>query len=423
MRGDRDGRRVVVTGTGAVSALGAGAEALWQGLLANRSGVRHLPRFAAMGLPVTTGGEVEIAPAPGTDGGRAGGDGAGGGGAGGSGAGEGGAGNGESRRDCLLAGRAIGEALEQAGVAGADLASPGWGFIWAMGLDTFVLDGARVSLRTSGMGFAELAAPFGGPRRMIAVACASGTQALGEAFHLIRRGGAEACVAGGSSVMLTPFYLAGFGRLGAVALDLDGDEPGAACRPFDCRRRGLTLADGAGAVVLESADSARRRGARPLAEVLGFGTSQDAFDLNRPPEDGAGALLACQRALADAGADAAEVEAVNAHGTGTVAGDAAEAAALRRLLGRRWPATPVSAGKGATGHAMAAAGALEAIVACRTASTGLVPPTVNLERPAEDCALDHVIAAPRASGARRVLSLSLGMGGQNAALLLARPEA
>jgi 3-oxoacyl-[acyl-carrier-protein] synthase II len=380
-------RRVVITGTGALSALGATPDDLWQGLLADRSGIRRLPRLAAMGLEVTTGGEVE--PLDSIDPGE--------------------------EQDLAPARRAIADALAAAGRAASDC-----GLVWGVGLDTFRLADGALILRTAGAAFASLAAPFGGPRRMMAVACASGTQALGEAAELVRRGRAEACVAGGSSAMLTPFYLLGFARLGAVAVDRAGEDPAAVCRPFDRARHGFALAEGAAALVVESYDSARQRGAEMLAELVGFGTSQDAFDLNRPLPDGAGAELAMRRALADAGLAPGDLDAVNAHGTATLAGDRAEAAALRRLLGEEQRRTPVSSAKGAIGHAMAAAGALEAIVACRTCATGLVPPTVNLRHPDPDCDLDHVIAEPRDAGARTVLSVSLGMGGQNAAVVVRR---
>jgi 3-oxoacyl-[acyl-carrier-protein] synthase II len=386
-----NGRRVVITGAGALSALGATPDELWQGLLEDRSGVRRLAPFVDMGLDVTTGGDVDAVPRNGQDDGE--------------------------ERDLTLAGRAVEAALAEAG-----LDAGGCGLIWGAGLDSFRPVDGHVGLRSAGDCFAALSAPFRGPRRMLAVACATGTQALGEAFELVRRGRADACVAGGSSVMLTPFYLVGFARLGAVAVDLDGDDPAASCRPFDQRRRGFALADGAGAVVVEPADAARRRGAVPLAEIVGFGTSQDAFDLNRPPADGAGAELAMRRAVADAGIDPADVDAVNAHGTATLAGDRAEATALRRFLGDTWKKTPVSSTKGAIGHAMAAAGALEAIVACRTCATGIVPPTVNLRRPDPDLPLDHVLGEPRDAGARTVLSVSLGMGGQNAAIVLRRAD-
>jgi 3-oxoacyl-[acyl-carrier-protein] synthase II len=254
---------------------------------------------------------------------------------------------------------------------------------------------------------------------MIASACASGTQAVGEAFRLISSRRVERCVAGGSSAMLTPFYAMGFAGLQALVTDQeqDGDS---ICRPFDRRRRGFALADGAGALVLESLESAERRGVLPLAEVAGFGVSQDGFDLNRPCEDGAGAELAMRRALDSAGLTPDDIDAVNAHATGTFLGDLAEATALRRLLGERWPAVPVSSMKGALGHAMAAAGALEAIVGAYSCARGIVPPTVGLEDPDTGCELDHVIGPPRESGARTVLSTSFGMGGQNAAIILTR---
>jgi 3-oxoacyl-[acyl-carrier-protein] synthase II len=219
--------------------------------------------------------------------------------------------------------------------------------------------------------------------------------------------------------MLTPFYLIGFAGLQAVAVD-NGDDPSLTCRPFDKRRKGFALADGAGAMVLESRDTALKRGATILAEVIGFGMSQDAFDLNRPCDDGAGAELCMRRALADAGLSEDEIDAVNAHATATYSGDLAEAAALRKVFANRWLAVPVSGSKGALGHAMAAAGVLEAIVAARTCATGIVPPTVNLRQVDEGCELDHVIGEPRDVNAKTVLSVSFGMGGQNAAVILRR---
>jgi 3-oxoacyl-[acyl-carrier-protein] synthase II len=157
-----------------------------------------------------------------------------------------------------------------------------------------------------------------------------------------------------------------------------------------------------------------------LAEVIGFGMSQDGFDLNRPCDDGAGAELCMRRALCDAGLAPTALDAINAHATGTFLGDLAEAAALRRLLGDAWKRAPVSGVKGAIGHAMAAAGALETIVAAYTCATGIVPPTVNLDEPDEGCELDHVVGKGRDADARTVLSVSCGMGGQNAAIVLKR---
>lgn len=377
-------RRVVITGMGALSALGATTRELWNGLLENRSGVRRVQRLVDSGITVTTGGEVDAVSPENVD------------------------------RDHEIANRAIDAALLEAKRdAGA------CGFIWSTGLDTFQLGPTGFVHRSAGRCFSNLASRFAGPKRMIAAACASGTQAVGEAFRLIQNGRSEACVAGGSSVMLTPFYLIGFAGLQAVAVD-NGDEPSLACRPFDKKRKGFALADGAGAMVLETLESARERGATILAEVIGFGVSQDAFDLNRPCDDGAGAELCMRRALADAALAPEQIDAVNAHATATYSGDLAEAAAIRKLFSNTWQRVSVSGSKGAIGHAMAAAGVLEAIVAAQTCATGIVPPTVNLRHMDEGCELNHVIGEPRDANARRVLSVSFGMGGQNAAIVLGR---
>ena len=377
-------RRVVITGMGALSALGATTLDLWNGLLANRSGVRRVERLVESGIIVTTGGEVDAVSPQNVD------------------------------RDHEMANRAIDDALAQSKRDAAEC-----GFIWSTGLDTFQMNAEGFVHRSAGRCFSNLAARFSGPRRMIAAACASGTQAIGEAFRLIQNGQMDACVAGGSSVMLTPFYLIGFAGLQAVAVD-NGGEPSLACRPFDKRRKGFALADGAGAMVLETVESARVRGAAVFAEVIGFGVSQDAFDLNRPCDDGAGAELCMRRALIDAGVSSEEIDAVNAHATATYSGDLAEAAALRKVFFDRWQSVPVSGSKGAIGHAMAAAGVLEAIVAAQTCATGIVPPTVNLQNVDDGCELDHVIGEPRDVDARTVLSVSFGMGGQNAAVVLKR---
>ena len=377
-------RRVAITGMGALSALGASTRELWDGLLANRSGVRRVQRLVDSGITVTSGGEVDAVSPENVE------------------------------RDHEIANRAIDDALAE-----SKRAADGCGFIWSTGLDTFQMGPEGFVHRSAGRCFSNLASRFSGPKRMIASACASGTQAVGEAFRLIRHGQVEACVAGGSSVMLTPFYLIGFAGLQAVAVD-NGDDPSLACRPFDKKRKGFALADGAGAMVLETFESARERGATVLAEVMGFSMSQDAFDLNRPCDDGAGAELCMRRALADAALTEEQIDAVNAHATATYSGDLAEAAALRKLFANRWRDVPVSGSKGAIGHAMAAAGVLEAIVAAQTCATGIVPPTVNLHHVDEGCELDHVIGEPRAVDAETVLSVSFGMGGQNAAVILKR---
>ena len=384
--------RVVVTGCGALSPLGMTATALVAGVAAGRSGIRRVTRAVQMGLPVTTAGEVEGLPLD------------------------------TPERELEMSRRPIAEALAQSGLSPARA-----GFVWTTGLDTFRDEGEAPGATSAGARFATLARDFGGPRRMIATACSAATQAIGEAFHLVRRGRAAAAVAGGATTMVTPFYLVGFSWLQVLALDPErddgggGDDPARACRPFDRERRGFALAEGGAALVLEPLAAARARGAPILAEIVGFGTSQDAHDLNRPPPDGAAAELCMRRALDDAGLTPDAIGAVNAHATGTRAGDPAEAAALRRLLGARWQRTPVSSAKGALGHAISAAGALEAIVAISSSRTGVIPPTTNLRQPDDDCALDHVVGAARTVAPGPVLSCSFGMGGQNAALIFAPP--
>jgi len=376
--------RVVVTGLGALSALGDTPEALWEQLCAGRSGVRRQPHLTACGLRATAGGAVASLPFE------------------------------LPARQVELGRRAADAALAQ-----AQLDPGAAGLIWTSGLDSYQLTPQGLRRRLASECFQALAARHAHPRRMIAVACASGTQALGEATRLIRSGRATACLAGGSSTLLSPLYASGFAALGAVATDVEGEDPALACRPFDVRRRGFALAEGAGALVLESEAHARRRGAAVLAEVVGFGSSQDAFDLNRPPPDGAGAERCLRRALADAGLEPRAIQAVNAHGTGTRVGDTAEASALRRVFGE--PGPPVTSVKGALGHAMAAAGALEAVVCVLGLREQRVPPTVNLDQPDPECSLDHVLDA-RELAHEHVLSCSFGMGGQNAALILRRGD-
>jgi len=378
--------RVAITAMAAVSPFGLTTGALWDGLLSGRSAVRTIAQRSAGGLPVTTGGEVPLDAA-------------------------------EHERDLALSRHPIRDALAQAGLSAADTA-----LVWANGLDTFAHDRGELVERSAGACFSAIARGHARPRRMIATACASATQAIGTAFHLIRAGRARACVAGGTTVMLTPHYALGFAWLQALAVDLAGEAPGEACKPFDRMRRGFALAEGGAALVLEALDAAIARGAEPLAEVIGFGSSQDAFDLNRPPPDGAGAELCMRRALADAAVAPARIGAINAHGTGTRAGDPAEAAALRRVFGDR--AVPVTSIKGAIGHQMAGAGASQAVAAVMSCRAGLVPPTCNLTDPDDDCALDHVVGQPRSfdgSGdAPAVLVNSFGMGGQNATVIYAR---
>lgn len=253
-----------------------------------------------------------------------------------------------------------------------------------------------------------------GPSLTISTACASGAHAVGEAMQLIRSGNADVVVAGGHEAPLTLTNLLAFRRARTLATGFD--DPATASRPFDARRRGFVLAEGAAFVLLERAESAQARGARVYALLTGYGRNSDAYHLTAPHPEGAGARACMELALADAGAAAADVAYVNAHGTGTELNDLAEARAITALFGPE--AVPVTAPKAVTGHAIGAAGALEAVIAALSVAEGLAPPTANLTQLDPRCALDLITETPRKLPAGPVVSNSFGFGGHNACLVL-----
>lgn len=372
---------VVVTGIGAATAVGPDVATTWAALIRGESGVARSPALVEAGMAVTMGGRI---PGPREDE--------------------------PFEHEHEIARAAIDEALRGGGVEAGTAA-----FVWACGLDAISLS-VGVARIGSGMLFDRLAERFAWPRRRIATACSSSAQAVVEAMELLRLGRVTACLVGGSSAMLTPFYVHGLSILGVLAPDRISDD---VCRPFDRHRSGTALGDGAAAMVLETGAHARDRGATILAEVLGAGTSMDAHDYFKPPRDGAGAALAIRRALDDAGIGAAELSGVFAHATGTVDGDLAEAAALVGLE-PRLAAVPVSAIKGAVGHTMMAAGALGAVAGVCAVVESRLPPSANLTLPDPDCRLDHVIGIERSLRPGPLLVNSFGMGGHNVALVLDR---
>jgi len=268
------------------------------------------------------------------------------------------------------------------------------------------------------MASALLSMEFGarGPSYTISTACASGTHAIGEAFELLRRGQVDVVIAGGSEAILTPQGLAGFERLGA--LSRRNDAPERASRPFDRDRDGFVLGEGAGILVLERLEHARRRGAPLRCIVSGYGATSDAVHQTRPPDDGEGAARAIRSALASARIAPDAVEYVNAHGTSTLQNDVAETRALRAAFGAHADRLWISSNKSMIGHLMGAAGAVEAIFTALTLETGLVPPTINLEVPDPECDLDYVPHVARKRKLRTALSNSFGFGGHNAVLVL-----
>ncbi len=247
----------------------------------------------------------------------------------------------------------------------------------------------------------------------IVTACAAGAQAVAEGLRLIRAGDADVVVCGGTESSLHPTIAAAFTN--ARALAQGWDDPAQASRPFDARRNGFVLGEGSGVLVLESAEHADARGAAGYAELIGWGSTTDAHHPTMPRPDGEGAADAMRTALASAGLDPSDIGYVNAHGTGTKIGDVAESAALRAVFGADGPA--VSSTKGATGHLLGAAGAVEAAVTALTVARGLLPPTLNLAEPDPACALDHVRGTARPVELRAALSNAFAFGGHNTSLI------
>jgi 3-oxoacyl-[acyl-carrier-protein] synthase II len=268
------------------------------------------------------------------------------------------------------------------------------------------------------MASGQVSIQFGlkGPNFATVSACASGAHAIGEALRLIRAGDADVIVAGGSEATITPMALAGFGS--ARALSTRNDDPKRASRPFDADRDGFVIGEGAAVLVLESEAHARRRGATPYCELCGYGASGDAYHMTAPCVDGEGAARAMQRALDDARLPKDGVQYINAHGTSTPAGDPAEVAAIKAVFGAHARQLMVSSTKSMTGHLLGAAGGIEAVAVALALARGVIPPTINLERPDPSCDLDFVPAQARTHRVTAALSNSFGFGGHNVTLAL-----
>ncbi|TAJ21955.1 MAG: beta-ketoacyl-[acyl-carrier-protein] synthase II [Dehalococcoidia bacterium] len=280
-----------------------------------------------------------------------------------------------------------------------------------------------VSKRLNNMAGANIAIQFGllGYNNTIVTACAAGTQAIGDAVEVIRRGALDVALAGGAEAGICELGLAGFSSMRALSTGFN-DTPERASRPFDRDRDGFVPGEGSGVLVLEALDHALARGATPIAEVVGYGASSDAAYLVAPSENGAGAARAMRFALKDAGLDASAVDYISAHATSTDVGDVAETQAIHTILGERAGAVPVSAMKSQIGHLLGGSGGVETIACVQALRTGWVPPTLNLEHPGEGCDLDYVPNGARQVNPRVVLKNSFGFGGQNAVLVLQKYE-
>jgi 3-oxoacyl-[acyl-carrier-protein] synthase II len=405
-------RRVVVTGIGLVSSLGIGTEANWQALLAGQSGVGTITKFDATAFSTQIAGEVK-------------------------------------RFDPL-------RFIEKKDVKKMDV------FIqYAIAASQFAVDDARLVISpdissrvgvfiASGIGGfttierehkalleggprkispffipsaiinlagGQVSIRFGarGPNSATCTACAASAHAIGDAYEIIRRDAADVMIAGGSEAAITPMGVGGFGAL--RALSTRNDEPSRASRPFDKDRDGFVVGEGAGVLILEEYENARRRGARIYAELVGYGMSADAFHITAPSDDGDGPFRVMGSALESAGVRPEQVAYINAHGTSTPHGDKVETLAIKRCFGEHARALAVSSTKSMTGHLLGASGGLEAGITVLAVHCQVAPPTINLDEPDPECDLDYVPNTKRALNIEYALSNSFGFGGTNAALL------
>ena len=400
---------------GAISPLGHTAAELWDGLIAGRSGISPITQFDASRLPTRFAGEVKnfdpakwIAVK-------------------------------EARRMGRASQLAVATAREALADAGLPAPAPEAlqeeiGVLIGTGIGNFdKADDELLVFRTRGL---RASNPTGmvsslanmpahhvsqlvqakGPINVVVAACATGTQAIGEASEYIRRGAAKIMIAGGVEGLIRDFVVAGFGLM--RALSTRNDSPETASRPFDRTRDGFVLSEGCGVVVLEQLDHAKARGARIYAEVLGHASSSDAYHIAAPDPDGAGAVRAMKWALRDARVDASEVDYINAHGTATQLNDLVESLAIKTLFGEQAYGIPISSTKSMIGHAMGAAGALEAIGMAMALATQHIHPTINYHEPDPACDLDYVPNEARDARVRVAISNSFGLGGHNACLVL-----
>ncbi|MGQ0697584.1 MAG: beta-ketoacyl-ACP synthase II [Panacagrimonas sp.] len=282
-------------------------------------------------------------------------------------------------------------------------------------LSPFFVPGSIVNMVA---GYTSIELGIAGPSFAVVSACTSAAHSIGTAARLIQAGDCDACLAGGAEAGSSPAGMAGFCQ--ARALSTRNDDPQRASRPWDKDRDGFVLGDGAGVLVIEEYEHAKARGARIYAELIGFGMSSDAYHITLPPEDGNGARRSMVNALRDAGINPEQVDYVNAHGTSTPAGDQAETVAVKGAFGDHARKLPVSSTKSMTGHLLAAAGGIEAVFCCLALRDQVMPPTINLDNPSENCDLDYVPHTAREARLDVVLSNSFGFGGTNGSLLFAR---
>ncbi len=408
-------KRVVITGLGTVNPVGNSVEESWRALTGGQPGVTQITQFDASDLKTRIAGEVKDFDPLALFGAR------------------------EARRMDRFTHFALAacqEAIADSGLAVSEGDPSRMGVVLGSGIGgigTLISEANKAAthgeVRASphlipmllpDTAPAKIAIEFGllGPNMSIATACASSTNAIGEAAAMIRRGAADVVVSGGAEAGLHKLVIAGFSNMGA--LSQRNDDPGRASRPFDRDRDGFVAGEGAAILILESEDHALARGARVYAEVLGYGSSADAYHITAPDEKGKGAILAMHQALDDAGIGPEAVDYLNAHGTSTSLNDRSETLAIKQVFGEAAYKVPISSTKSMTGHLMGAAGALELLACVKAIETGCIPPTINYETPDPECDLDYTPNEARPLQVQIAMSNSFGFGGHNATLVIGK---
>lgn len=410
-------KRVVITGLGCISPVGNTVKESWDALLAGKSGAGMITLFDASKHKTRFAAEVKGFDGAALFGPR------------------------DARkmdRFTQFAVSATSEALKQAGLKIDEANRDRVGVLIGTGIGGIgtLLDQYNVMLERgpdrvspflipmmisdSAPGMLAIRLGVRGPNMSIATACASGNNAIGEAAEMIRRGAADVIIAGGSEAALVPLAMAGMNVM--TALSTRNEDPQAASRPFDKERDGFLMGEGAGILVLESLEHAQGRGADILAELSGYGTTDDAHHISAPAENGAGAAISMKLALEDAGLGIMDIGYINAHGTSTPLNDKSETAAIKTVFGEQAYQIPVSSTKSMTGHLLGASGAVEATFVVMALREGILPPTINYRTPDPECDLDYVPNQARKVSVEHAMSNSFGFGGHNATLVISRFE-
>ncbi|HEX9284816.1 MAG TPA: beta-ketoacyl-ACP synthase II [Nitrospirales bacterium] len=407
-------RRVVVTGLGLITPLGTGVDKTWSGLCAGKSGIRRITKFDPADHACQIAGEVtDFNPADYID-------------------------KKDIKKMDTFIHYAVGAsqmAVDDAGLKVTEENADRIGVYIGSGIgglpaieayhkillekgpdrvSPFFIPMVIINLAS---GQVSMRIGARGPNSCAVTACATGNHCIGDAFRIIQHGEADAMIAGGAEAAITPLGVAGFAS--ARELSTRNDDPERASRPFDKERDGFVLGEGAGVLVLEELESARRRGARIYAEILGYGMTADAYHITAPPEDGSGAVRCMRLALQDSGLSPDAIDYVNAHATSTMA-DRIETVAMKQVFGDRARHVAISSTKSMTGHLLGAAGGIEAVFSILAIHRGVVPPTINQVVPDPECDLDYVPNVARRAEVRAVLSNSFGFGGVNACLIFSR---